>query len=121
MVGSFAARAISLDDTGNDYITGLFYKIDTCGTTKISSYGNNDMFIATYGNEGNYFWTKDRAGYFDVHGDRISSSSNSHLYIVGSDGCIANFLVLISNTVVEPHSSGRIMGVVSSHWVVIQL
>jgi len=76
---------------GNSYLTGYFKGTATFDTTTISSYGNNDIFIAKYGNDGNCLWAKNAGGYSDDYGYGISSSSNSQIYVVGSDGGIANF------------------------------
>lgn len=55
-------KAISIDASGNSYITGYFDSTATFGTTTLRSYGRTDIFVAKFDDTGNCFWAKQAGG-----------------------------------------------------------
>ena len=47
-------RAIATDNEGNSYVTGLFYETATFGTHSLSSFGEQDIFVAKIDTSGSW-------------------------------------------------------------------
>ncbi|MFA6978575.1 MAG: PQQ-binding-like beta-propeller repeat protein [Ignavibacteriaceae bacterium] len=79
------SRGISIDATGNSYITGWSYSVTaTFDTTTLASFGDQDIFIAKYDNAGNCLWAKQAGGTSLESGWGISSDVNGNSYITGN-------------------------------------
>lgn len=78
-VSSEAGQALTLDATGNIYLTGYFNStVDfdpNAGVANLSNSTGADIFVAKYDNNGNYIWAKQLGG----------SSSNSYGYAIAVD------------------------------------
>ena len=79
--GSTQGASISVDSSGNSYVTGPT-SVGISGQTQI---GNNDYFIAKYNSSGDLQWTKQigaASGSTNGYGINVDSSGNS--YVTGS-------------------------------------
>ena len=80
--GSYGS-SIAVDDNGNSYVTGGFSGSATFGTTKLTSSGKNDIFIAKLNSSGNWLWVKQAGGTSGDIGNSIAVDDNGHSYITG--------------------------------------
>ena|ERR1035437_2554253 len=74
---------ILVDASGNIYVTGTFIGTATFGTIQLSSYGDNDIYIAKYDSDGNCIWAKQAGGSSDDFSYGISIDANKNCYITG--------------------------------------
>lgn len=76
--------SLSLDVSGNIFITGSFKPIVAFGSYTLNSAGDSDGFIAKYDPNGNVLWVKSNGGvgYDQVSG--VSTDLNGNAYITGS-------------------------------------
>ena len=74
---------IATDATGNSYITGSFFGTVTFGTIQLTSFGDNDIFIAKYDSSGFCVWVKNAGGNNSDYGTGISIDENGNCYITG--------------------------------------
>ena len=86
--GSAWGSSISVDKSGNSYVTGIFgNKIisfdsetlinnDTTGLTY-------DVFIAKYDSNGNFVWAKNAGGNKDDYGNGIAADGDGNSYVTG--------------------------------------
>ena len=74
---------ISIDSSGNCYVTGHFYGTATFGTTQITSYGGEDIFIAKYDANGNFQWVQKAGGASNERGFGISADNSGNCYVTG--------------------------------------
>jgi hypothetical protein len=74
---------ISTDVIGNSYVTGSFFGTATFGTIQLTSFGENDIFIAKYDSSGNCVWAKNAGGNDYDYGTGISIDANGNCYITG--------------------------------------
>lgn len=82
---------IASDISGNSYITGYFSGIAYFGTTKISSIGYTDIFIAKYDAAGNLVWVKTGGGPYQDMAYGISTDITGNCYVTGFFTGNANF------------------------------
>ena len=79
--------SISLDTSGNSYITGYFSSPTiTFGATTLINYdstGYEDIFIAKYDASGNVIWAKSAGGNSDDWGQSICTDVSGNSYITG--------------------------------------
>jgi len=80
--GSYSS-SIAVDANGNSYVTGGFSGSATFGTTKLTSSGKNDIFIAKLNSSGNWLWVKQAGGTSGDIGNSIAVDDNGHSYITG--------------------------------------
>ncbi len=86
------ARGISTDANGNSYITGFFATTGTYGTKTLTcNAGRLGIYIVKCNNSGNFLWAQTVGGSCDDVGFGISASTNDHIYVIGTNGCSANF------------------------------
>jgi hypothetical protein len=74
---------ISTDVIGNSYVTGSFFGTATFGTIQLTSFGDNDIFIAKYDSSGNCVWAKNAGGNDYDYGTGISIDANGNCYMTG--------------------------------------
>ena len=86
-----ACAGIALDNTGNCYLVGSFLGTVTFGTTQITSYGENDIFIAKYDSIGNFQWVQKAGGTSVDYGNGICTDNVGNSYITGSFNGTATF------------------------------
>lgn len=74
------AQSITTDGSGNVYITGY-----SAGAPSSSYYGNHDVFITKYSNDGVLQWTKyhGMTGYYD-HGNDIAVDNSGNIFVTGN-------------------------------------
>ncbi len=78
-----AGQGICFDNSGNIYCTGFFYGEATFGTTNITGYGSNDIFISKLDAGGNWLWTNYAGGAWTDRGWDIELDSNLNPLITG--------------------------------------
>lgn len=74
---------ISVDSSGNSYVTGYFDDDATFGSTPLSSLGNKDLFICKLDTNGNWLWAKQAGGAGDDIGYGIATNSDGYCYLTG--------------------------------------
>lgn len=93
-------HGISLDSSGNCYLTGEFGTSSAFGTTTLTSLGLEDAFIAKLDSSGNWQWAKSAGSTRSDQGYAISSSSNGISWVSGRFTGAVDFgtTTLTSNT-----------------------
>ncbi|MGC9362901.1 MAG: SBBP repeat-containing protein, partial [Candidatus Syntrophosphaera sp.] len=79
---SDSAQDITIDASGNLYITGLFMQSTTIGSTTLTSSGGSDIFVARMDSGGNWLWAV-RAGGSSGDSGRSITFDGVNLYITG--------------------------------------
>lgn len=88
--------SITIDENNNLYVAGSFYDDFTIEDTKLTSVGQNDIFIAKFNEAGDLIWVRQAGG--EVHDEAYSVSINKdNLYITG----YFNFEAAFEDTVVS--------------------
>jgi hypothetical protein len=81
--GGDAGYGISVDVSGNTYLTGSFSGTAAFGTIPLTSAGGNDIFIAKYDPYGNCIWAKKAGGTNGDQGNGITMDASGKIYITG--------------------------------------
>lgn len=91
--GKDEGLAISVDGSGNSYVTGYFSGTVTFGITTLTSAGSYDIFIIKYDPSGNIVWAKSAGGNNTDYGYGISIDGSGNSYVSGAffSGSSANF------------------------------
>jgi len=76
-------RGISVDSSGNSYVTGYFQGTASFGPYTITSSGRWDVFVAKLDSNGNWQWAKQAGGSMSEIGFGISVDSSGNSYITG--------------------------------------
>lgn len=74
---------ITVDASGNSYITGYFVGTSSFGSTTLTSSGSSDVFIAKYDPTGNVLWAKQAGGASHDVSNSIAVDGNGNSYITG--------------------------------------
>jgi hypothetical protein len=74
---------ISIDISGNSYVTGCFKNTATFGTSQISSNGAEDIFTAKYHANGNLLWVRKAGGTSSEYCNDISADNSGNCYVTG--------------------------------------
>jgi uncharacterized membrane protein YgdD (TMEM256/DUF423 family) len=83
--------AITVDSSGNSYITGYFYGTVDFGAGNVTSAGSDDIFVLKLNSSGTFQWVKTFGGtLFDV-GNAIAVDSSGNSYITGYFGGTVDF------------------------------
>jgi len=80
------ASAISVDITGNCYITGFFFiqgTSTTFGSTTITEAGDADMFISKFSATGNLLWVRNGGGKNEDASFGIATDAGGNSYVCG--------------------------------------
>jgi hypothetical protein len=79
--------SISVDSSGNVYITGYFSSstIDFGGGA-LTNAGYSDIFLAKFDSDGNHQWSKRFGGNYYDYGQSVSVDSSGNVYITGYFG-----------------------------------
>jgi hypothetical protein len=88
------AYGIDIDGADNSYVTGRFASTATFGTESITSYGDNDMFVAKLDQNGNWQWAKGAGGAQKDEGLDVATNAGGGSYITGFFQDVAYFGVL---------------------------
>lgn len=78
-------NAIAVDDDDNVYVTGGFVGTKNFGTTALTSFGDEDIYVVKYDGNGNFQWVA-QAGAPDSladRGDGIVYGYDGHMYVTG--------------------------------------
>jgi hypothetical protein len=99
IISNSTGYGISVDASGNSYVTGLFNGTAVFDTIQLFSYGYTDVFVAKYNKDGNCIWAKQAGGINNDCSYSISVDKNGNSYITGFFYGIAKFdtLQLISS------------------------
>ncbi len=81
--GAGSASGISMDSSGNSYVTGDFKGTATFGSTTLTSKGSRDIFVAKLGSGGKFVWAVSGGGILDDYGGSIDVDSAGNSYVVG--------------------------------------
>lgn len=88
---SDAGYDITVDGSGNVYVTGYFSDTATFGTASKSSAGANDTFVAKYNAAGMLLWVQSIGGTDGDSGQQVAVDGSGNVYVTGSFGGTANF------------------------------
>ena len=88
--------AITVDKSGNSYITGWFEDTLTIGNIKLAATITNnafasDVFIAKYDINGNLIWAKRAGGANYDFGNGITTDASGNVYVIGGFNLTATF------------------------------
>ncbi|NQV17786.1 MAG: SBBP repeat-containing protein, partial [Armatimonadetes bacterium] len=72
---------ITIDDTGNSYVTGCFEETATFGSYSLTSSGSNDIFVAKMDEDGNWLWVTQAGGTGNDIGYAITIDYNGNCYV----------------------------------------
>jgi hypothetical protein len=94
---SSAARPTNeVDATGNRYITGSFQNLATFGTgssaVRITSRGQDDIFVAKYDAAGALIWARQAGGSLADQGRGIAVAGDGSVYVTGRFATLASFV-----------------------------
>jgi hypothetical protein len=80
-------QSVSVDSSGNVYITGYFYSstIDFGGgaLTNANAPYYSDIFLAKFDSNGNHLWSKRFGGSNDDYGNSVSEDKSGNVYVTG--------------------------------------
>ncbi len=82
--GYDCGQSIIIDPNGNSYVTGYFSGMATFGSSTLTSYGSNDIFVAKLNSSGVWQWAKKAGGSSNDYSKEISIDSNGNSYITGT-------------------------------------
>ncbi|MFH1132396.1 MAG: SBBP repeat-containing protein, partial [Pseudomonadota bacterium] len=77
-------KGIVVDDQGNSFVTGTFFGEAYFGTSRLSSQGQSDVFVAKYNPYGQVVWAVSIGGVKGDEGNGIAIDQNGDLYVTGS-------------------------------------
>ncbi len=75
--------SIALDNSANVYITGDFLETAEFGSTSLTSFGGQDIFIAKLDLNGNWLWSTHAGSMYDDQGYGISVGNSANVYLTG--------------------------------------
>jgi uncharacterized protein (AIM24 family) len=84
--------SVCTDESGNVYVTGSFdNEAEYNGGTKLSSTGQDDIFISKFKSDGTFIWAKSAGGNGIDKGTGIASDKSGNIYITGTFEGTAKF------------------------------
>ena len=89
--GEDSGNDITIDNSGNCYMTGTFRSTATFGTTQIISSGAEDIFTAKYDANGNLLWVRKAGGTSNDFSNDISADNSENCYVTGTFKNTATF------------------------------
>jgi hypothetical protein len=82
--GSGIANGLSIDNSGNVYVTGNFNSAQiTFDTTALANNGGWDIFVTKYDTNGNVLWAKSSGSVNDEKGQSIAVNAAGDAFITG--------------------------------------
>ncbi len=85
-------RSITVDGSGNSYVTGNFIGVATFGSKTLTTKGYNDAFVAKLDSGGTFVWAVSAGGkYGNEHGSSIAVDGSGNSYVTGDFGFNAAF------------------------------
>lgn len=86
-IGFDRGVSITIDASGNVYITGYFQEIvdfdPGSGTSNLTSNGGNDMFISKLDASGSFLWAKAMEATGESYGSSITTDPSGNVYTTG--------------------------------------
>ncbi|WP_181885161.1 SBBP repeat-containing protein [Pontibacter diazotrophicus] len=82
---------ITVDGSGNVYVTGNFFSSATFGATTITATRDEQVFIAKYAANGNLTWVKMAGGLGSCFTHDIATDNSGNLYLTGQFWLTATF------------------------------
>jgi hypothetical protein len=99
---SDAPQLMTIDNQGNQYITGYFQGTATFGNTTLTCFGDYDIFIAKLDPSGNFIWVRQAGGTQADIGNGIAVDSAGNVYVTGGFVGTATFgPVTLSHNYIE--------------------
>ncbi len=89
--GTDQSSGVTVDGTGNVYLTGLFSGTVTVGGQSITSRGNTDIFLAKYNPAGALLWFRQAGGHSADEGDAVAVDNAGNVYVAGLFGDTGTF------------------------------
>ncbi len=89
--GSDVGNGITIDDTGNSYVTGFFKETATFGSYSLTSSGIADIFVAKIDIGGNWLWATKAGGSGWDCGWGITIDDAGNSYVTGNFTSTATF------------------------------
>ena len=89
--GYDSINAISTIDNQSTFITGAFSGNASFGDTKLTSSGEQDLFIAKLNADGTFAWAKKAGGSSNEYGKSIKALNDGTSYITGTFKGVSNF------------------------------
>ena len=86
-----SGRGISLDASGNSYITGSFEGTVSFGDITLTSSGNDDIFVVKMDPKGQVVWAIRAGGAQEASANDIATDANGYSYITGYFYATATF------------------------------
>jgi hypothetical protein len=81
------ADDVSLDASGNAYITGIFNSsVITFGSFTLTKVGIGNVFVVKYDADGNVIWAKSAQGSEYDYGYSVAPDASGNVYVTGSFG-----------------------------------
>ena len=81
--GDVKGANITVDESGNAYVTGNFFKSASFGSTTITATKDEQVFIAKYGSDGDVAWVKMAGGLGSCFTHDITTDRSGNLYLAG--------------------------------------
>jgi Beta-propeller repeat len=106
--GEFSGiRAIAVDSSGNNYVTGDFFGTATFGSTTLTSKKNKDFFVAKLDSGGTFIWAVSAVsagGTYGSYGQSIAVDGLGNSYVTGD----FKSPVTLGSTVLTPKGLGDV-------------
>ncbi|MGZ3901609.1 MAG: T9SS type A sorting domain-containing protein, partial [Bacteroidia bacterium] len=84
--GSAYGLSIKTDTQGNSYLGGAFFGPVNFGNITLSSYGDEDIYLAKMDSSGNWLWARHGGGSYQEGFYALDTDGNGNLYITGFYG-----------------------------------
>ncbi|MDB6035541.1 MAG: hypothetical protein JWM16_5879, partial [Verrucomicrobiales bacterium] len=79
-----SGKGITVDSSGNVFVTGSFTGSASPGTTNLNSTGGSeDMFLSKYDSDGNFLWMVQTAGYSSEAGNAVTVDASGNAFVAG--------------------------------------
>jgi hypothetical protein len=82
---------VTVDNSGNSYVTGSYRGLVSFGPTDLTSVGLDDIFVSKLDTDGNWVWTVSAGGTSIDSGESIVTDNSGNIYITGSFNTAASF------------------------------
>ena len=91
--GGDVGYSLTVDDSGNIYVTGWFHDTVDFGGGNLTSISSNDSFLAKYTADGNHIWSKQFAGEAGtyIYSQGVDTDNVGNTYITGFFGGTVDF------------------------------
>jgi len=77
------AYALTLDRTGNIYLTGYFSGLANFGSVQVKSNGDRDFFVAKYDKNGEPVWIRQGGSISEDYGNAMATDEAGNVFISG--------------------------------------